>query len=237
MRLFRPRIIYRLLRSAFYLIVLTVAPAQAQTAPTPQSTATSRRVDAVVIANAPIYVLPDANRVPLRTAAVDTVLTVLDEMGEWLKVEFHDPQWGPRVGHVQTKFVRVRRPELEPIDLSVRPKAEKPITQHVQENPPTADPRQQQSTALRMPPGYKWTGISLLAAGGGTILTGAVLAEDACLDVSGDEVYCSDFKKGWIGAGVAMAGAGAIVLAIGANKRQPATLQIAPHGVRWRIRF
>ena len=43
---------------------------------------------AVVSDTAPIYVLPDANRTPLRTAAANTVLRVRGEESGWLKVEF-----------------------------------------------------------------------------------------------------------------------------------------------------
>ena len=68
---------------------------------------------AVVIEPAPIYLLPDATRTPLRTAPVNTQLTVLGEEGEWLRIEFNDPQFGPRVGYVQAKRVRILAPAAE----------------------------------------------------------------------------------------------------------------------------
>ena len=77
--------------------------------------------DATVTTAAPIYLLPDSARIPLRTAAVNTRLRVLEEGPEgWLKVEFRDPQFGMRLGYVEARFVRVHRPELEPMDLSVK---------------------------------------------------------------------------------------------------------------------
>jgi opacity protein-like surface antigen len=80
--------------------------------------------DAVVTQNAPIYVLPDVRRQPLRTAAPSTRLRVVEEQGEWLRVEFQDPQFGKRVGYVESKYVQISRPELQPMDLSIREKAE-----------------------------------------------------------------------------------------------------------------
>jgi hypothetical protein len=74
---------------------------------------------ATVNAQAPIYLRPGAE-VPLRVAAAGTLLKVLKEEGEWVEVEFNDPQYGRRVGWVQLKLIRVARPELQPMDLSVR---------------------------------------------------------------------------------------------------------------------
>lgn len=74
---------------------------------------------AIVTANAPIYLNPDTARVPLRTAAVNTVLRVVEDLGDWLKVEFQDPQFGRRVGYVQASNVRVSRPNQQPMDLSI----------------------------------------------------------------------------------------------------------------------
>jgi opacity protein-like surface antigen len=95
--------------STFIVCVFVAIPAQAQ--------------EAVVLSSAPIYLYPDTNRVPLRTAAVDTRVRVLEEAPTgWLKVEFRDPQFGIRVGFMEAKHARVERPELTPMDLSV-PKA------------------------------------------------------------------------------------------------------------------
>jgi hypothetical protein len=44
---------------------------------------------------------------------------MLEETAEWFKVEFRDPQVGPRQGYILAKYVRVNRTELEPMDLSV----------------------------------------------------------------------------------------------------------------------
>jgi hypothetical protein len=75
---------------------------------------------AIVSDTAPIYVLPDANRTPLRTAAANTALRVTGEESGWLKVEFQDPQFGIRTGYVETRLVRIRDTALQPMDLSIK---------------------------------------------------------------------------------------------------------------------
>lgn len=74
---------------------------------------------ATVTTVAPIYLIADASRTPLRTAAVNTKLRVLENQGEWIKVEFQDPQYGIRQGFVQAKNVSIPGAELQPMDLSV----------------------------------------------------------------------------------------------------------------------
>ena len=72
-----------------------------------------------MLENAPILVVPDASRPPLRVAAAGTSLVLVKDEGEWLQVEFQDPQWGVRTGYIQRKFVRVETAALRPLDLSV----------------------------------------------------------------------------------------------------------------------
>ena len=58
------------------------------------------RKDATVNISSGIFVVPDATRAPIRVLEPGTRIKVLDATEEWLKVEFRDPQWGPRVGYV-----------------------------------------------------------------------------------------------------------------------------------------
>jgi hypothetical protein len=74
---------------------------------------------AVVLQNAPILLVPDPARQPLRVAAVGTILTAFEEKDGWLRVEFRDPQFGVRGGYIETRFVRIERAALQPLDLSV----------------------------------------------------------------------------------------------------------------------
>lgn len=68
---------------------------------------------------APIYLRADAALTPLRTAAVGTTLNVLQDLGDWLQVEFQDPQHGRRIGWIRRAQVRVAAPHTTPMDLSV----------------------------------------------------------------------------------------------------------------------
>src|SRR5690242_8336708 len=88
---------------------LTVSPAV--TAPQQPLAQALQRADgpgttATVVSNAPIFILPDATT-PLRVAAPQTTLNVLSERGDWVEVEFQDPQWGRRVGWVERKLISI----------------------------------------------------------------------------------------------------------------------------------
>ncbi|HXE79219.1 MAG TPA: SH3 domain-containing protein [Vicinamibacterales bacterium] len=81
-------------------------------------------VIAVAVTSAPVFVLPDAGRTPLRTLPPGTRLRVLDDRGEWLRVQFADPQWGPRIGFIQRKLVEISEPPEPPRDAApMLPKA------------------------------------------------------------------------------------------------------------------
>src|SRR5215211_4591393 len=82
-------------------------------------------VTATVTTAAPVFLQPGA-QTPLRVAKVGTLFKVLQEDGEWVEVEFNDPQFGRRVGWVQKKLVQISRPELEAMDLSVKPATASP---------------------------------------------------------------------------------------------------------------
>lgn len=70
----------------------------------------SQRLDeAVMIEAAPAFLLPDTTRTPLRVLERGTRLRVLEERGDWVRVEFNDPQFGPRVGYVQRKYVQISK--------------------------------------------------------------------------------------------------------------------------------
>jgi opacity protein-like surface antigen len=63
----------------------------------------------VIVERARVFLLPDAKRTPLRNLEPGTSVKVLEEMADWIRVEFSDPQYGPRVGFVQRKFVQMRK--------------------------------------------------------------------------------------------------------------------------------
>lgn len=78
------------------------------TTPSPSTTPPARtaRPEGMISASAPVYLLPDPTRAPLRTLTAGTVVRLLSIKGDWTEVEFNDPQYGPRVGWVESKFVR-----------------------------------------------------------------------------------------------------------------------------------
>jgi len=84
--------------------------------------AASAQNTATVTTNAPIYATeaPGPNQTPLRVAAIGTVLKVTGQDGEWVQVQFEDPQWGRRTGWVEKKLVSYVDGSLKPMDLSVR---------------------------------------------------------------------------------------------------------------------
>lgn len=83
------------------------APERPATAATPAPQ--SRPDMGVMLEAAPVFLLPDTNRTPLRTLPAGESVRILEEKGDWFRIEFTDPQFGARVGYVQRKFVRVRQ--------------------------------------------------------------------------------------------------------------------------------
>ena len=62
---------------------------------------------ATITATAPVFGSPNANQTPLRLAKEGSVLLLVTTDAEWTQVEFQDPEFGRRVGYVQTKYVRI----------------------------------------------------------------------------------------------------------------------------------
>jgi len=77
----------------------------------PQPPAAAGATTGTIVGTAPVYLLPDAQRIPLRQLAEGTTVRVLARDGDWVRVEFSDPQYGPRVGYVESRFIRIRNPE------------------------------------------------------------------------------------------------------------------------------
>lgn len=74
---------------------------------------------ATVTTNAPIYAAAKETPTPLRVAAVGTRLRVLSTEGDWVQVEYNDPQLGRSVGWVLRHYISLTSDDLRPMDLSV----------------------------------------------------------------------------------------------------------------------
>jgi Bacterial SH3 domain len=83
------------------------------------STTASAQQFATVTTNAPIYAAAQETPTPLRVAAVGTRLRVLSTEGDWVQVEYNDPQLGRRVGWVLRHYISLTSHDLRPMDLSV----------------------------------------------------------------------------------------------------------------------
>ena len=70
----------------------------ASTSPDAAAPARGSRLDGgVILEAAPVFLLPDTTRTPLRTLAAGTAVRVLEEKGDWVRIEFRDNQYGARV--------------------------------------------------------------------------------------------------------------------------------------------
>jgi hypothetical protein len=103
---------------------------------------------ATVTASAPVYIEPKPLKTPLKTLDVDTAVDVLEESGDWSQVRFPDAQFGPRIGFVETRLLKIVRPEGPLADVSTEraslqaptPPTSAPVYWG-KSQPPTAPPR------------------------------------------------------------------------------------------------
>ena len=93
---------------------------------TSQRAAAEDRLAVVMTIAAPIYLLPDTTRTPLRVLEQREYVRVRKNEGEWLRVDFQDPQFGLRTGYIMASLVRlvpIERDglsELVTVDLGLR---------------------------------------------------------------------------------------------------------------------
>ncbi len=60
-----------------------------------------------ILTAAPVFLRPDSNLQPLRTLDAGTPVKVLQENGDWIRIEFNDRVLGSRVGYVQRKYIQL----------------------------------------------------------------------------------------------------------------------------------
>jgi Zn-dependent protease with chaperone function len=83
---------------------------------------TANQVIAYATGDAPIFIRPNATT-PLRVLPLGTRLEVIEEREGWTQIEFQDPQWGPRIGWVNSELIVIRRPTVAdavPSDVTKR---------------------------------------------------------------------------------------------------------------------
>jgi len=68
--------------------------------------ATEPRSEGVILEAAPVYIYPDASRIPLKILEIGTRIRLLQQRGDWQEIQFPDRQLGPRTGWIQKRFVR-----------------------------------------------------------------------------------------------------------------------------------
>lgn len=71
---------------------------------------------ATITAMAPVFGSANPYQHPLRVAKAGSVLLVKDTNAEWTQVEFQDPEFGRRVGYVQTKYVQIDSPPSHAVE-------------------------------------------------------------------------------------------------------------------------
>lgn len=102
------------------LSVLVVVLCLARLAGAQNPTIPANRDRAVAAVATPIMFDALNTRPPLRMAAIGTSFLLVHELGDWLEVEYLDPQFGLRTGFVRAANVKIQRAAaLQPIDLSV----------------------------------------------------------------------------------------------------------------------
>jgi len=126
------------------------------------STPASAQQFATVTTNAPIYAAAQETPTPLRVAAVGSRLRVVSTEGDWVQVEYNDPQLGRRVGWVLRHYISLTSQDLRPMDLSVPEAQPLPSAASVQ---PTAAPKLP-ATSLSFPRWETLLGWSFLHASG-----------------------------------------------------------------------
>ena len=96
---------------------------------------------------APVFLMPDATRVPLRTLPAGAIATVERVQGDWVQITFNDPQLGRRTGWIQAKFVTLTAaPPPEPSTVKPQPGGRTPANQ------PPAQARRTVPPIRRRPP-------------------------------------------------------------------------------------
>lgn len=84
-------------------VTLSAIPALAQSG----STSFQTGATVVLTSAAPVFLQPDSTRVPLRTLPAGSSAAVERVQNGWVRITFSDPQYGPRTGWIEARFVKL----------------------------------------------------------------------------------------------------------------------------------
>ena len=93
---------------------------------------------ALVVTPAPIYLLPDATRIPLHILESRSTVVVRKQLAEWVQAEFHDQRFGLRTGYVQAKYLVINQAERDTVAARATDLGLKRPVEAVQPNTPIA---------------------------------------------------------------------------------------------------
>jgi len=117
----------------------------------------------VVLQDSPVFLYPESNRTPLATLAAGTQVRIVETRGEWYRVEFRDPAFGPRIGWVLSARIRVQP--------ATSPAPQKPGAPGA-----TGQPRGTPRPPVRRPPAHPLTQRGLFSVNGGLQTTSSAFA-------------------------------------------------------------
>src|SRR5688572_16714970 len=98
---------------AVWLLVSLAVPASAQSQ--------GERQTVTITEAAPVFAAANETQAPVRTARAGSILLLIGTNAEWTRVEFQDPQFGRRLGFVQTKFLRFNKRASAAAPVTVGP--------------------------------------------------------------------------------------------------------------------
>jgi Peptidase family M48 len=104
---------------------------------------------ATLLADAPIYLLPDVYRQPLLVAGAGSTADIIRAEGVWFRISFEDSRGQTRVGYIQAKFVKVSEPTALP--TTATPKTPAPQQTTPAARIPTPSPRPDAPAAAPSP--------------------------------------------------------------------------------------
>ena len=82
-------------------------PTTAGREPSPIPGRVAESESGTILSAAPVYLRPDTNLQPLRTLEAGTSVKVLQENGDWIRIEFNDRVLGARIGYVLRKYIQL----------------------------------------------------------------------------------------------------------------------------------